>query len=203
MDCRRRLDRSGLLLGLAMVAALVGVGPCAAASITYSVDQTIGAGSVVGTIQTDGAIGVLGTGDFTAWNLTLNGVGASSVIKNSDFNAAILVQGADVTATASDLYFNFSGPDGGLLLFQDGLFSGTLYYCDAASSGTCYQGATVTPQSIFDASAQNVAAGGNQIIGVAATPLPATWTMLICGSVGLGFFAYRGTRTTSSTIAAT
>jgi hypothetical protein len=30
--------------------------------------------------------------------------------------------------------------------------------------------------------------------GVGATPLPSTWTMLIAGFVGLGFFAYRGSK---------
>ena len=30
-----------------------------------------------------------------------------------------------------------------------------------------------------------------------ATPLPATWTMMLIGFVGLGFFAYRGTKNRS------
>jgi len=34
------------------------------------------------------------------------------------------------------------------------------------------------------------------------TPLPSTWTMLIAGFVGLGFFAYRGTKKNSATLAA-
>jgi hypothetical protein len=38
---------------------------------------------------------------------------------------------------------------------------------------------------------------------VSATPLLATWTMLIAGFVGLGFFAYRGTMNHSANIAAT
>jgi hypothetical protein len=43
-----------------------------------------------------------------------------------------------------------------------------------------------------------------QIIGtVTATPLPSTWTMLIAGFVGLGFFAYRGTKKSSPALAAT
>jgi len=33
---------------------------------------------------------------------------------------------------------------------------------------------------------------------VSATPLPSTWTMLIAGIVGLGFFAYRGSRKNAS-----
>jgi hypothetical protein len=34
------------------------------------------------------------------------------------------------------------------------------------------------------------------------TPLPSTWTMLIAGFVGLGFFAYRGTRKSAAALAA-
>jgi hypothetical protein len=35
-----------------------------------------------------------------------------------------------------------------------------------------------------------------------ATPLPSTWTMLLAGFVGLGFFAYRGTKKNSAALAA-
>jgi hypothetical protein len=42
-----------------------------------------------------------------------------------------------------------------------------------------------------------------QILGsTSATPLPSTWTMLIAGFVGLGFFAYRGTKKNVSLAAA-
>ena len=34
------------------------------------------------------------------------------------------------------------------------------------------------------------------------TPLPSTWPMLIAGFVGLGFFAYRGTKKKSAALAA-
>ena len=38
--------------------------------------------------------------------------------------------------------------------------------------------------------------------GVATTPLPSTWTMLIAGCVGLGFFVYRGSRKNTAELAA-
>jgi hypothetical protein len=44
--------------------------------------------------------------------------------------------------------------------------------------------------------------GGNIELGVAATPLPSTWTMLIAGFLGLGFLAYRGSKKGSAAIAA-
>jgi len=40
-------------------------------------------------------------------------------------------------------------------------------------------------------------------VSVAQTPLPSTWTMLIAGFVGLGFFAYRGTKKNAASLAAT
>ena len=43
--------------------------------------------------------------------------------------------------------------------------------------------------------------GGSVTIS-AETPLPSTWTMLIAGFVGLGFFAYRGSKKNGSAIAA-
>lgn len=39
-------------------------------------------------------------------------------------------------------------------------------------------------------------------ISVTATPLPSTWTMLIAGFLGLGFFAYRGSKKNVATLAA-
>jgi hypothetical protein len=43
---------------------------------------------------------------------------------------------------------------------------------------------------------------GVDAISITATPLPSTWTMLIAGFVGLGFFAYRGTKKGSPAVAA-
>lgn len=39
-------------------------------------------------------------------------------------------------------------------------------------------------------------------ITISGTPLPSTWTMLIAGFVGLGFFAYRGTKNRAAATAA-
>jgi hypothetical protein len=178
-----KLSLRAALLGAALVASAAIAPAASATAITYNVDQTIGLGSVVGTIQTDGAIGTLGASDITAWDLHLNGVGATFEITNS--NSAVFLRGDDVTASASDLFFNYSGTDNGLLLFQQGLFSGNFYYCDSTASDECFQGATVTPGFVFDGTAQNVALSGNQIIGT-AVPEPATWAMVLVGFGGLG-----------------
>src|SRR5581483_1130915 len=137
------LNVKSLALALTAFAAASGSlgGAALAAPITYNVNQTIGLGGVTGTIQTDGTIGTLATGNFTAWDLTLNGDGATYHITNAD--SVVLVVGTSATATATDISFNYSGGSGDFLLFQQGLFSGTHYWCNATTNGTCFQGASV------------------------------------------------------------
>jgi hypothetical protein len=159
----------GFLGATAVVVLLAGSADSAGAT-TYNINRIIGGGSVTGTIQTDGDTGTLGASDITGWNLNLNGVGASFNITNS--NSSIALVGSDVSATSTDLDFNFSGNDNGYLLFQQGLFSGLHYYCASTNLGACFQGETVTPASIFDSSAQHDARSGNQIIATAAVPGP-------------------------------
>jgi hypothetical protein len=185
----------GLGASVALLTMFLGVGVCGAATIIYNVNQTIGAGSLTGTIQTDGATGALGQIDVTGWNLQLNGVSASLNLTNG--NSHVFLQGSDVTATATNLFFNFSGGDQGYLLFQVNFGSGAQYTCEAtANTGVCAQGASVVPQTISNASAQFAAETGNQIIGTAAVagvPEPSTWAMMLLGFAGLGF-AFRQSR---------
>jgi hypothetical protein len=184
----------GLVASMALLTMFLGVGVCSAATIIYNVNQTIGAGSVTGTIQTDGATGVLAAADITGWNLQLNGVGASFNLTNA--TSGVFVSGSDVTATATDLFFNYSGGDNGYLLFEVIFGSGSHYTCNATSNGVCAQGASVVPQLFSDPSAQFASLTGNQIIGIAAAggvPEPSTWAMMLLGFAGLGF-AFRQSR---------
>ena len=157
---------AGLALGLL-------AGAAEAAPITYQVDRTIGFGSVIGTIETDGATGVLSQSDILGWDLELNGAGGASFHLTSGLlgNSAVVVTGSDLTATAMSLLFDFSGTDGGYLLFQDGLFSGMHYYCDQAGpGGPCFLGETVVPEAFDSPSAQNAVRTGTQVIGSVPEP---------------------------------
>lgn len=180
--------RTGLTLGLLSMGASI----CVAAPITYNIDQTIGVGSVVGTIETDGATGVLSGSDITGWNLMLNGDGASFALSTA--NSVVQVVGSDLTATPTALSFNFSGSDDGYLLFQDGLFSGMHYTCDATEADTCFQGASVVPEAFDSPSAQNVAESGTQVIATAATPVPEPTSIAVLGFGLLGLGTIRGRR---------
>jgi hypothetical protein len=184
MSLRQWTGRAARRAALVLAGTFLGAGVASASPITYDINQAIGGGSVTGTIQTDGATGTLGTTDFLAWSLDLNGVGATYHI--TDANSSVRVVGSDVTTTARNLFFNFSGSDDGYLLFQQALFSGMHYYCDATSKATCFQGASVTPQAYTDPSFQNVALGGNQIIAT-AVPEPATLALFSVALAPLGF----------------
>ena len=166
-------------LSFALVVMLLGAVVCNA-SITYNVNRTIGAGSVTGFIQTDGTTpGPLFAGNILNWDLTLTDPSATFNINGG--NSVVYIQGADVTASTTQLLFNFSGSDNGILLFQQGLFSGNHYYCAATQLGACLQGETVTPISVFS-SYQNVGRSGNVVIG--AVPEPGT--LLLMGSSLIG-----------------
>ncbi len=104
------------------------------------------------------------------------------------------MDGSDVTATPTDLYFNFSGTDGGYFAFQEHPFTGFNYYCDQAfGGGQCIQGASVVPQYYTDTSAQIVPETGNQIIGT-AIPEPTTLPLVGLSLAGIGFARWRRAR---------
>jgi hypothetical protein len=177
---------TSLLAGVAATVALAVAGE-ANATITYAVDQIIGAGSVVGDIVTDGATGVIGASDIVGWNLQLNGVGATYTLTNG--NSGVFVGGADTTATPTHIYYNFSASDFGYLLFEVNFGSGSQYWCNNADADSlCFQGATVVPVFFSDPSTQNAPMSGTQIIGTAgaAVPEPAAWALMLLGVAGVG-----------------
>ena len=80
----------------------------AAADIVYHVNNKVGVGSVTGTITTDGTTGILFTFDIVAFNLTLNdGTGTATLTRGVN-GGTVFVSGGSLTATATDLMFNFN-----------------------------------------------------------------------------------------------
>src|SRR5450432_3108133 len=172
---------------------LLGALVCTATPITYVVNRTVGVGSITGTIQTDGTIGTLSTGNITDWNLILNDGTHTFNLTGllSGNNSAVVITGTDVTASITQLLFSFDA-NVSALLFQQGLFSGTHYYCANSAWSACFPNQeSVVPQSIFDAGAIHVPQQGVQVIGTASTsrpvPEPATLLLISVGLVGLGF----------------
>jgi len=107
-------------------------GLCSASAIIYDVDQTVGVGEVTGFVETDGTIGVLGASNILNWNLLLNdGTNTIDLLGPlSGSNSALGVAGSDLSATATQLLFNFSGSDNGWVLFQAPVLStGSNFWC--------------------------------------------------------------------------
>lgn len=151
-----------------------------AAPITYNVNQAIGLGNVVGTIQTNGAIGDLSQSDILGFMLTVSGPGAS--VQLSEMDSIFREEGNNLSATASDLIFDFSGASGFLLFQKDQFGTGMKYYCNSSVSGTCFQGASAIPESFNSVSAQVEARAGRQIIAsVGMVPESGTWAMMLVG----------------------
>jgi hypothetical protein len=159
---------------------------CRANPITYQVNQTgIGfdKGSVTGTIETDGTTGVLAASNIINWNLQATCVGFVScsadnfgLTGGATGNSAISMTGSGLTATATDLIFDFSS--GAIFEIVDGsnawalgLTSGGLVFEEILPTGTA---GNASPET------------GTQVIGqVAAAPEPSTYVLALTGGLVL------------------
>lgn len=152
--------------------------------IVYDVNLSIGSGGVAGTITTDGAIGLLGASDIIAWNLTVTGISGTSInlVSSNGLSGVEVGNNTDVynpsagtpdlTADAMNIYFDFSGTDGGYFGFQTLPFYGGQQYfsCGANNNSDSAQGFGVVPVLYSDPTSIYVAESGTQIIATAATP---------------------------------
>jgi hypothetical protein len=109
------MKRAAILLLLTLTGANVSM----AANITYNVSLTIGAGSVTGSIVTDGKIGVLSQADIIGYSLVLSDPAGGTTTFNLSCCNFFPFQGSDLSATATQLLFNFSGTDSGVVDFAD------------------------------------------------------------------------------------
>ncbi len=149
----------------------------------------------------DGNTGIVAATDLVDWNLIVtNGthtVDLTGPLSGND--SAAMVQGADLTAKTSDLFFNFSGADVGFFLLQEPPSGGGAhYYCDATPSEDfwCAPGETVVPASVFDSPPiyqNNNTLTGNVIIGSvpggAPVPKPSAVILLLTTLLAVAFFA--------------
>jgi hypothetical protein len=173
------------------------------ADITYTVDETglaspscpsCGTGSIIGTITTDGTIGTLATSDITDWNLTVSYDGSSFTLTGPNYptgNSTVYVVGSDLTATATQLLFNFGGADGGYLFFQsptEGV--NAPYACFISDNSTnCFDANAIVgdPTSGTNGSSNPYEVVKGDIAIGTATPEPSSFSMamLAIGLFGL------------------
>jgi len=138
----------------------------------------------VGTITTDGTIGVLAASNIVGWNLNLNGVGAAFNLTSVGSQSTTGVMGSDLTATNNGLYFNFSGTDSGNFGVQassPGRGSGYHYLCENTNWYGCWPGASVVPQDVFSniSSSQHVSESGVQELATAGPSNAALYNSVV------------------------
>jgi hypothetical protein len=89
-----------------------------AGDIKYTVNDKVGPGSVTGFITTNGTIGLLNSTDIVNWNLFLNdGTNPTFELKGTT-NSGESIGGADLTASATQLLYNFSATDEGNFIIE-------------------------------------------------------------------------------------
>ncbi len=86
------------------------------ATVIYNVNRAVGPGTLIGTIETNGATGVLASADIIDWNLTVDADGIPATSGQllgpiSGNNSSITaLDGSPLTATPTALFFDFSLP---------------------------------------------------------------------------------------------
>jgi hypothetical protein len=160
-----------------------------ASDITYTVDETVGAGNVTGSIITDGTIGVLGTGNIVDWNLTVND-GTNPTFEllgpDSGSNSQDLAAGSDVSANATQLLFNFNVSDGSILLFENATIGDAgPFVCWSISSCGVPAGVNLAAQDDEPDVVTSPLSGTVVIAEAIATPEPSSLLLLGTGLAGL------------------
>jgi hypothetical protein len=104
----------GFLRCLGVVVLAVGSSTESAAGVTYRVNRTVDVGIISGTIETNGATGVLTAADILDWNLEVDADGVRDTrgtllgpLSGNNSTVSFLI-GSALTATSTGIFFDFS-----------------------------------------------------------------------------------------------
>lgn len=172
---------------LGTVATIATISALPAAAAVYNVNLDIASGSVTGTVETDGTTGTLSSGNFIDWNLDLSdGTTSFTLIGNGSpgDNSGVKVLGTSVSATATELTFDFTQSTGYILFQTPNPGSGQTWFCIEND------GCTLEPEDTFTvnptSSSSGVIASNPQsgvvtwaTVEVAPVPLPAGGWLLL------------------------
>jgi hypothetical protein len=181
----------------ALAATLLAPAAASAQNITYSVNRTIGNGTVVGSLVTDGTIGLLNGANILNWSVTLtspNLLAPGGVEVISGVGAGVSATSA-LTASATELTFDFGVANA--FFFLQGPSNNA--WCMTSGPTSC-NGEPTPSEGIFFGIGNNwaevISPTGVQTIAtaVAQVPEPATASLLLFAVAGLGVAARRRSR---------
>ena len=144
-------------------------------------------------IVTDDTLGVLAANNIVDWNITLTNSAGTSSLRGplgADNSAITFFLGSSLSATATDLIFDFEG--NGLVQWDDfgREFSTNSAYCLVAANIPGYTCAGSRPQEVLavdDVISATPRAGQVVIASVQApVPEPAAWAMMVVGFAAIG-----------------
>lgn len=173
----------------------------AASAVTmkfYDVNRQIGSnGSVVGTIATDGTLGVLSSANILGWSLTYSSLGTSTApTKNTPADSQFVLYGPAVSADSDSLNFDFDYAATHLhtfLLFQRPYIgSGHAWWClgDACGAWDPLNGPVqLTGESLRHARVTYSLHEGTLPFATINTALPEPATYAMFGVAVLGWLA--------------
>ena len=161
-----------------------------AQAITYTGTRVVGSQTAQLSITTDDTLGVLSTANILDWTVVLSFVNVPFTLFGplSGGNSVTQVDGNGLTATATDLIFDFDS--NGRFMFVEGIT-----FTDG-QFGYCVEGATTTTLGCIGfPGSENISRSGISVItldgsavlasaapsGGGPVPEPATWALLVAG----------------------
>jgi hypothetical protein len=189
---------------IGIIACAASFGASHATATTYQVD--IAPLHVTGSITTDGHTGTLSAVDITSWQFAQSADATHFLSSFGNAGSTLSLSGTALSATATQLLFNFSSTGSSELMFSSNNWPSNggfaVQYCDAATpclnqnnapSFSATQLVLIAPGCC--STSGGIAESGNTVIATATitpgVPEPSTWAMLILGFAGLGFMALR------------
>ena len=175
---------------LVMCATAVSLPVAAAQAITYTASRSVGAsGSVKISITTDDKIGALLQSDVLSWTIGLSDSHGTFTLNT--MNSVFSTTGG-LTATATDLLFDFSG--GSYAAFQNPYLGSSMnFFCMTGNQicGNNFNGETLLVGNEFPVGISVTHyAGVHVVAGASAVPEPESWALLF-GGFGLAGGAMR------------
>lgn len=189
-----------------LAAALLALTAGSAQATTYLSTRAVGDATATLSITTDDTIGVIKKANIVDWEITLTrGSRTTTLFGPGDNGSIVDIAGNSLVASATQLSFDFSGPDNSYVLFMnnDGSDISTfrsLWTIQTSGSFTSFRDPKEVIRFAFLPDGNPVITEAAQtgrvvIASVAAGPVPepATWAMMIAG-FGLAGAATRRAR---------